>query len=268
MNLYETAIGLSRRGMSVFPLIPRQKTPVAAWKQFSVKPADPATVAYWWQQWPDCNIGLATGTVSGLFVLDCDTDAAIREVTRRGLPNTNGAYTARGIQYYFKMPDFPVGNRAALLPGIDIRGTGGYVVAPPSVHPSGVLYGWHRAGVVADAPGWLLDMLRPATGAARPVEQRPATGPAWAQAALMRELDTLSAAGKGARGVSGRNDQLNRSAFNLGQLVADDHLNCSEVESALYQTAIAIGLTENETRKTIVSGLNAGMEKPRSARSR
>lgn len=81
---------------------------------------------------------------------------------------------------------------------------------------------------------------------------------AWARAALEKELTNLHAAP-----VGKRNDQLNKSAYSLGQLVGGGFLYWAEVQSALEQTASAIGLEPSEIKATIRSGLEAGMSNPR-----
>src|SRR5262249_30043082 len=76
------------------------------------------------------------------------------------LPATVEVITARGRHLYFKMPGVPVGNSAGrIAAGIDVRGSGGYTLAPPSIHPSGRAYAWSVdcAGAFADAPQWLID---------------------------------------------------------------------------------------------------------------
>lgn len=117
------------------------------------------------------NIGILTGTPSGFFVLDIDPDAGGNDsmaqlVSRGRLPDTLRIRTGSGgTHIYFSMPDFDLGNGRGELkayPGLDIRGTGGYVVAPPSVSGKGP-YSVLHDHEIAPAPAWLLDMLRPKT---------------------------------------------------------------------------------------------------------
>jgi hypothetical protein len=125
-----------------------------------------------WQS--DCNIGLATGASSGVFVIDidgADAELQLRELEERHgvLPTTVEATTARGRHLYFRWLDgLEVRNSAGrIAAGIDVRGEGGYVLAPPSVHPSGRRYCWSPdcADSFAAAPDWLLETLvtRPPT---------------------------------------------------------------------------------------------------------
>src|SRR5262249_15239215 len=127
---------------------------------------DQATITRYWRVRPDYNIGIATGTASGIFVVDIDgAEAELRKLeTEHGaLPPTVEVITARGRHVYFQMPDgSDIRNSAGkVAPGIDVRANGGYVLAPPSVHPSGRRYAWSvdSASTFAAAPDWLLKKL-------------------------------------------------------------------------------------------------------------
>jgi len=121
----------------------------------------------------DHNIGIATGEPSGFWVLDIDLDkpGTMERVKTmqagRKLPNTWIVKTGGGgFQYYFQMPDFQVTNSAKRLPdGVDVRGTGGQVVAPPSISGKGP-YTLAAGFDVAPAPDWLLELVRPLPPAA------------------------------------------------------------------------------------------------------
>ena len=109
------------------------------------------------------NVAIATGARSGIFVLDEDGPAARAALAVLGpLPLTFTVATPRpGRHYYFNNPDFRVGNSASkVAPGVDVRGSGGFVVAPGSVHKSGGVYVVENAAPIADAPTWLLEALR------------------------------------------------------------------------------------------------------------
>ncbi|ACX52291.1 Bifunctional DNA primase/polymerase [Ammonifex degensii KC4] len=154
--------------------------------QHGVKEAskDSETIAAWWRRWPWANIGVATGSISGFFVLDVDgpegEDSLYELVKRHGeLPETVEQITGSGGRHLlFRMPEGrAIGNKVRLAPGLDVRGEGGYVVAAPSLHASGRRYEWEfssRPGEVevAEAPGWLLELLAgPAGSQGRPVEE-------------------------------------------------------------------------------------------------
>ena len=127
------------------------------------------TIRRWWRERPDGNVGFATGAGSGVWVLDVDglvAQAVLDELQRvhGRLPETVAAKTARGTHLYWRYPDDRrVGNSKGRLPAnIDVRGEGGFVVGPPSLHATGVRYEWLRAPSAtpfADAPDWLLDLI-------------------------------------------------------------------------------------------------------------
>jgi putative DNA primase/helicase len=163
-------------GFSVFPIEPRGKRPLGLWKAYQSARPSLETVRQWASR--QSNIGIVTGAVSGLIVLDLDSAAAMQEAEAKGLPDTISASTGKGLHVYFRHPGGIIGNRAGIFPGADIRGDGGYVVAPGSVHASGTEYRWvNPPGLfdLADIPDWLAEML--ATPAAtRPKPESEITG--------------------------------------------------------------------------------------------
>ena len=131
--------------------------------------SDSKVTERWFSRRPTPNIGIATGTPSGFFVLDVDGDEGAAEVARQEgrhgpLPRTVESITGGGGRHlFFQLPDFEVGNHTRFLPGLDIRGNGGLIVAPPSNHLSGSRYAWRVAPgkvPIAPAPAWLLEELR------------------------------------------------------------------------------------------------------------
>src|SRR5262249_8324027 len=164
--MLRTALKLAARGLHVFPCAPSAKTPASA---HGCKDATTDVIAIhgWWRENPDYNIGIATGAVSNIFVVDVDgwpAETALRKLEERysGLPATVEAITSRGRHVYFRYPQVSVRNSAGkIADGIDTRGDGGYVLAPPSVHPSGRRYAWSvdSANAFAEAPQWLLDKI-------------------------------------------------------------------------------------------------------------
>jgi Bifunctional DNA primase/polymerase, N-terminal/Primase C terminal 1 (PriCT-1) len=160
--LLETALSLASRGLHVFPCKSREKKP-ASWNGLKGATTDRNIIAGWWRS-SDYNIGLATGERSSVFVVDIDGMDAEAELikleSKHGvLPRTIESITARGRHLFFTYPDRAIRNSASkIAPGIDVRGDGGYVLAPPSVHPSGKCYEWSvdSADAFAAAPNWLL----------------------------------------------------------------------------------------------------------------
>ena len=169
--MLEAALYLASLKRRVFPLRERGKEPALA-RGFKAASYEEKTVRAWWTRSPSANIGLATG--EGLLVLDVDGlegRKALRRLTRRfgSLPRTVEASTGKGRHLFFGYPPSKQVRLSAgkLGEGLDVRADGGYVVAPPSVHPSGRRYRWRRkAGrcALARAPRWLLRLLVPEGG--------------------------------------------------------------------------------------------------------
>lgn len=123
---------------------------------------DPDTIRGWWKIWPDANIGIRTGVDAGVIVLDVDGDKGQRSITDKPMPPTLTDRTGNGEHKFFAHPGGTVGNFAKKLPGLDLRGDGGYVVAPPSLHESGRRYEWLIPPwdeQPAPCPDWLLELL-------------------------------------------------------------------------------------------------------------
>ncbi|MCK4624378.1 MAG: bifunctional DNA primase/polymerase [Phycisphaerae bacterium] len=132
---------------------------------------DQRDIKKWWEKWPNANIGIATGKVSGLMVLDIDPrnggEDTLDEIENNNgrLPKTLQSITGSGgTHFYFRHPGGNVKSRAnALGKGVDVKADGGYVVAPYSLHVSNRHYDWYRGTPdtqdVLVAPKWLLAKL-------------------------------------------------------------------------------------------------------------
>src|SRR5207248_3906466 len=115
---------------------------------------NPAEASSWWRRWPEANVGVRTGAVSGLVVIDVDARhggaASLGHLLRRfgALPPGPRVRTGGGMHLYFRHPGESIANDVGrrLGPGIDVRGDGGYVIAPPSRHASGARYAWASCG--------------------------------------------------------------------------------------------------------------------------
>ncbi|MBS0374817.1 MAG: bifunctional DNA primase/polymerase [Proteobacteria bacterium] len=148
----EAAIAYRRRGWSVIPVEPRAKRPLLAWRAFQARLATEAEIDAWYRHHPEANVAIVTGRLSGLVVLDVDprhggeASLAALEAAHGPLPATLESLTGGGGRHlYFRHPGGRCPNRVGLEPGLDLRGDGGCIVAPPSIHPSGRAYAW-RAG--------------------------------------------------------------------------------------------------------------------------
>jgi hypothetical protein len=172
---------------------------LGGWQEKATTDAD--TVRTWWTRWPNAGVGLATGSASRVWVLDLDGPEAgawyESQLAKHGPAPTIGVETARGFHMYWRWTEGAVvrnaqGLQAAGIQSVDVRGDGGYVCAPPTVHRSGAVYtfrtedGFTRE--MAQAPGWLLELVKE-----KPKPKREFKAPTWA--VTERELGrTLRAA--------------------------------------------------------------------------
>jgi hypothetical protein len=154
--LGQAALEVASLGLGVFPLRPRGKTPLTAHGHLDASIEEEA-ILLWWGRRPHANIGLAIP--SGLVVVDIDDPAAPLRLKAEGreLPATVKSSTGRGVHLFYRT-EAEFRNAVQLFPGVDLRGVGGYVVAPPSIHPTGACYRWEvplSAANLAQAPGWI-----------------------------------------------------------------------------------------------------------------
>ena len=170
--LGQAALEIGRLGFAVFPLRPREKTPLTAHGHLDAR-LDEEAIRRWWGRHPCANVGLAIPP--GLVVVDIDDLAALGRLKAEGraLPATVKSATGRGVHLFYRT-EAEIRNAVKLFPGVDLRGVGGYVVAPPSIHPTGASYRWEvplAPANLAEAPGWIGDAtLESGAGQARPPE--------------------------------------------------------------------------------------------------
>lgn len=170
ISMLDWALRYAKRGWPVFPLKPRSKEPLGLLAPNGFKNAtiDPETIRAWWKDEPEANIGIPTG--AGTFdVLDVDprnggADSLSRLASEHSLPDTLTSHTGGGGKHiFFKHSRRKLRSACGLLPGIDLKSDGGYIVAPPSLHPNGRRYEWTKSHNVSDTklakqPGWLLKL--------------------------------------------------------------------------------------------------------------
>ncbi len=126
---------------------------------------DLATIEAWWEKWPGSNIGMPTGPMNGILVIDADekTKGALEALEDLALDEAPRVKTGGGGYHaYLSYPEgYEVKSNAKKFRGsLDVRGRGGYVVLPPSNHASGRHYSWERKGPLPKVPDWLADEFR------------------------------------------------------------------------------------------------------------
>jgi len=176
-QLLSSAVWYAQHGLFVFPCQPHAKTPLTS-HGYQDATTDVGKVRAWWRQNPMANIGIATGQ-SGLTVVDVDVKgtmsgddswADFRQELGEEIEDTPISETpSGGLHVCYRAPEAAIRNSASkLAPGIDIRGVGGYIIAPPSVLSNGT-YNWSlghspRDGAFAPMPKAFVERLADGNG--------------------------------------------------------------------------------------------------------
>lgn len=155
MGMLETALYYAYLQFSVIP-IGNDKKPLIEWRKNQKEMADHETIRKWFQDYPNANIGIVTGQISGIVVIDIEKGGSIDDLPETVCAKTGGG----GWHFYYRHPGHFVQNKTRIRDLTDIRGDGGYVIAPPSNHPSGEKYEWLKqpgTTKLADLPSWVLE---------------------------------------------------------------------------------------------------------------
>jgi len=313
MNMIEAAQGYVSQGWKVFPLRPRSKKPLPGTHGKDDATGDPAQVQRWWQAMANANIAVACGATSGIIVIDLDaiddTNAHDGQATWQKLASHYGDIETRqqrtgggGLQLFFLHPGagVEISNRAQLLPGIDVRGDGGYTVVGPSIHPdTGKAYEWTNDIEPQQPPIWLLGILfdddarlealkiampdeqlrlawskeswskSPELRTAQPAKALP-TGPTvsadsdemkrWLTVTMDKAYQAVASAPKGSR-----NAVLNRETYSLAGLMP--YISRDEIERLMLMAAEKSGYVADDgeaaVNAAIKSAIDSGSRAPR-----
>jgi Bifunctional DNA primase/polymerase, N-terminal len=285
------ALRYAEIGISVFPCAADNKRPLIRWRSGST--TNTGRIVEIWNQWPGSLVGIDLHKC-GLVVFDADRHnvsvdgvAAFAALLRKhdtnlaAVPITHTP--SNGFHFYFRQPDEPLSNREGDLPdGVNVRGSGGFAIAPFCVRTDGKSYRnvagrrslitSFRAGTIPTVPDWLIEIVRKPTIWMRSTSAATeaisvSRGPgskrerAWAVAALQCCITDLANCPTGHR-----NNVLNAISYRLGRIVSRGWLDRNEVESQLDAAAYNCGLIADDgiraVHATIASGLNAGINLP------
>jgi hypothetical protein len=252
MPTADDAIAAARRGWSVFPVAAMGKRPLVAWRELSTTDED--AISAWWSEHPDANIGLDCGK-SGVVVIDVDDMDAIPILTERlgwnpADDRTSIARTGRGgLHIYYRAGGNSVRNSASkVVRGVDIRGDGGYVVLPPSVHESSQVYHWISESDILPIPEKLVEVLsyreEPQSVPTFPIK----THERWGMAVLASEAHAVESSQPGTR-----NETLNRSSWKVFGVVKGGNLDYEIARMRMHQAGIHVGLSPEEVDRTLAS---------------
>lgn len=254
ISLGDAATIYGQSGLPVFPCDPKTKAPLIQGGHKSAT-MDAIQIRKWWKKWPDAMIGMPTGPASGVWVLDIDEMNTFIAGAKIALPHTLTVVTGNGEHRYWAWDiSRPVKNAQKTmkdgaacwpfpeLPGADARGDGGYVIVPPSIHPSGRAYLWNNVVPPATPPAALIRCVtnrahataqRPAKQAGTALDRKAETkGPAQI---LKEECESVRAAQNGSQEAT-----LNSAGLKIGRLVGFGKLPYEDAMKSLLQAAQAM----------------------------
>lgn len=242
-NFLDIAMFYAQNNIKTFPIKRQGKSPLCS-KGFKSATTDKVVLQEWNNKFPNCNIGIPTGQINNIFVVDIDGEQGFESLNRLeliyGKLDAPTVITGKGKHLYFKMPENIElkCSTSKIADHIDIRANGGYVVAPPSIHENGHRYTWENYVSNQDfpeAPTWLISLMTNAEKQTFPVSGM---------------LEEISNAPQGQR-----NDTLYRRAISLINRTRKEYLNMNEVKQNIINAALQSGLSKEEATKTFDNAL-------------
>jgi putative DNA primase/helicase len=305
--MLDAALAAAAQGCTVFPVPPGTKKSNKSAERDADKniigarwgaTSDPDQIRADRRAFPHSNIGIPTGPENGFFVLDADTIAghgvdgignlATLEAKHGALPATAMVRSPTGsIHYYFKYPTHMRvgGSRSKIVPGIDICGDKNMVLVPPSVKGGGV-YEWINRVAIADAPGWLLDLIaeiakpkvltireravaqikipenafvRAGKSSGGMTERRRA---GWHATVFQAEVDRVANAA-----IGERNEVLFKATANLGGYVLGGaDFTADDIRTAMVAASTRNGAVDDDGEQQIHLTISSGLEPSRTRR--
>lgn len=236
-NFFDIAMFYAEHNIKTFTVKRQGKSPLCQ-NGFKSATMDRVVLQEWNKKFPDCNIGIPTGTINNIFVVDIDGEIGAKSLI--ALENIYGkldaptVITGKGKHLYFKMPENTniKSSVSKIANHIDIRANGGYVVAPPSIHENGNCYKWLNFDFSQDfptAPQWLIDVI--SNSAETKFED------------LLEEIATAS------EGM--RNTTLLGNAIKICNSANKQFLDMENIKNNIIDAGIASGLSRAESTRTV-----------------
>lgn len=138
------ALDYLNKGCSVIPIGSATKKPLIAWEEFKTRLPTEREVREWYGKYPNVGVAIITGKVSNLITFDVDPRNGGNPEPFKKYQTAESKTGGGGNHFFFKYPDFGVPTIPSILPGVDLKSDRAYVIAPPSIHPSGNPYVWEK----------------------------------------------------------------------------------------------------------------------------
>lgn len=247
-NFFDIAMFYVGHNIKVFPVKRQDKMPLCA-NGFKAASMDSVQLQEWNKKFPNCNIGIPTGHINGLLVVDVDGEEGFKSLAQLEQQHSKliapTVITGKGKHLYFKMPvntDIK-SSVSKIADHIDIRANGGYVVAPPSIHENGHCYTWENFVSNQDfpeAPSWIISLITNTEKQLLPVSG---------------VLEEISNAPQGQR-----NDTLYKRSISVIARAKKEFLDMNEVKENIVSAGMQSGLSREESSKTFENALKFAEE--------
>lgn len=247
-NFFDIAMFYVEHNIKIFPVKRQDKMPLCA-GGFKSATADISQLQEWNRKFPDCNIGIPTGHINGIFVVDVDGEEGFKSLAQLEQQHSKliapTVITGKGKHLYFKMPvNTDIKSSVSKIANhIDIRANGGYVVAPPSIHENGHCYTWENFVSNQDfpeAPSWIISLITNTEKQLLPVSG---------------VLEEISNAPQGQR-----NDTLYKRSISVIARAKKEFLDMNEVKENIVSAGMQSGLSRKESSKTFENALKFAEE--------
>ena len=242
-NFLDIAMFYAQKNIKTFPIKRQGKSPLCS-KGFKSATTDKVVLQEWNNKFPNCNVGIPTGQINNIFVVDVDGKQGFESLNRLeliyGKLDAPTVITGKGKHLYFKMPENVElkCSTSKIADHIDIRANGGYVVAPPSIHENGHQYTWENFipnQGFPEAPSWLISLITNAEKQPLPVSG---------------VLEEISNAPQGQR-----NDTLYKRSLSLIARAMRENLNIADIKENIINAGMLSGLSKEEATKTFDNAL-------------
>jgi hypothetical protein len=149
-TLLKDALEYMKLGFSIIP-VGKDKKSLVQWQKYQKEKASEEQIKRWWNKWPEANIGIVTGIISGLAVIDIDTEEG-KKTIEEFIPDSSIMPIVNtpsgGQHYYFKCSDKNLSCNSRTVPGCDLRANRGYIIVPPSSNGKGKYYAWQEGSEI------------------------------------------------------------------------------------------------------------------------
>lgn len=245
-NLLKAALFYSEEmHWSVIPIKPGDKKPLIAWEPYQRQRATSDQIKTWWTKWPTANIGIVTGKISGIAVIDIDEQKgfiAISKYVSENYDTPTQRTPGGGIHYIFKHPlNIELPNNTRLIPGCDFRGDGGYIVIAPSINGTGKPYAW----------------VKDRQPSKTPLAELP---PEYIKAITTQKKETPAEDVPGVMFQEGRRDE---DLFHVANTMIKGGAKQHEVSQTLERLALSCGYPQTDVRAKVESAIKRTEKKER-----